>query len=125
MLNKAGQRLVRIKYVRRAIDDRADLSEFRKPPTVRILTGVFLITFSMIICWPVIVASVGWLSWHLKRPWLLTLIVPIYVLSHVCYLTGMFLSGEKYTRIFLRWLTRCSVERMLGMGAIAQEKTEA
>jgi hypothetical protein len=125
MLNKAGQRLVRIKYVRRAIDDRANLSEFRKPPTVRILAGVFLITISMIMCWPLIVASVGWVSWHLKRPWILTLIVPIYVLSHACYLMGMFLSGEKYTRIFLRWLTRCSVERMLGTSAIAPEKAEA
>jgi hypothetical protein len=68
----------------------------------------------MICCWPVIVASVGWAAWHLHRPWILTLIIPLYILSHVCYLTGMFLSGEKYARIFLRWLTRRAVERLLG-----------
>jgi hypothetical protein len=120
LLYKVGLRLARIKFVQRAIESRADLSEFRKPPTFRILAGVFLITFSMALCWPVIVALVGGLAWHLHRPWIVALGVPIYVFSHICYLSGMYLSGEKYTRIFFRWAMRCSVERLLSYGQVKE-----
>lgn len=124
LLYKLGLRLARIKFVQRAIESRADLSEFRKPPTVRILAGVFLITFSMVLCWPVIVALVGGLAWHLRKPWIAALIVPVYVFSHVCYITGMFLSGEKYARIFFRWAMRCWVERLLGCGVVEEKRSE-
>ena len=120
LLYKLGLRLARIKFVQRAIESRADLSEFRKPPTFRILAGVFLITFSMILCWPVIVALVGGLAWHLGRPRIVALGVPIYVFSHICYLSGMYLSGEKYTRIFFRWVMRCWVERLLSYGQVKE-----
>ena len=118
-----GLRLARIKFVRHAMEARADLSEFRKPPTFRILAGVFLIAFSMVLSWPVIVALVGGLAWHLRRPWILALIVPLYVFSHLCYISGMILSGEKYTRIFFRWAMRCWVERLLSYGQ-AKENAE-
>jgi hypothetical protein len=124
LLYKIGLRLARIKFVHRAIEARADLSEFRKPPTIRILTGVFLIAFSMALCWPVIVALFAGLALHLHKPWVAALIVPVYVFSHVCYITGMFLSGEKYARIFFRWATRCGVERLLGFGVLEEERTE-
>jgi hypothetical protein len=124
LLYKMGLRLARIKFVRHAIEARADLSEFRKPPTVRILAGVFLIAFSMALCWPVIVAVFAGLALHLHKPWIAALIVPVYVFSHVCYITGMVLSGEKYARIFFRWATRCGVERLLGFGIVEEERTE-
>lgn len=85
---------------------------------------MFLIAFSMALCWPVIVALVGGLAWHLRRPWIVALGVPIYVFSHICYISGMVLSGEKYTRIFFRWVTRCGVERLLGFGVVEKEGTE-
>jgi hypothetical protein len=122
-LYKLGLRLSQINFVRRAIDSRADLSEFRRPPTFRILLGVFLICFSLIMCWPVIVAVVGALAWRFHRPWILALGVPLYVLSHILYLTGMFLAGEKYTRIFFKWLTRRGVEKLLAFGAGTSERT--
>ena len=37
----------------------------------------------------------------------------VYGLSHLVFLAGMYLSGAEYTAIFLRWLTRVSVERLL------------
>jgi hypothetical protein len=123
LLYKFGLKLARIKFVRRAIESRADLSEFRKPPTIRILAGVFLIAFSMALCWPVIVAMVGGLAWRLHKPWIVALGLPIYIFSHVCYISGMFLSGEKYTRIFFRWAMRCWVERLLSYGQ-AKESAE-
>jgi hypothetical protein len=122
LLYKIGLRLARIKFVRHAIEERADLSEFRKPPTVRILLGMFLIGFSMALCWPVIAALIGAISWHMHRPWILALALPLYVFSHICYIAGMFLCGEKYTRIFFKWMTRCHVEWLLGFGVVEKER---
>jgi hypothetical protein len=119
-LYKLGLRLMRWKFVQRAIEERADLSEFRKRPTLRILAGVFLICFSMCMSWPILVAVFGGLALHFHKPWIATLIVPLYVLSHVCYLTGMYLSGEKYVRIFLRWTVRRFAERLLSYGEIQE-----
>jgi len=116
VLYKIGLRLARIKYVRHAIDDRAGLSEFRKPPTVRILLGMFLIAGSMVMSWPVIVALSGTLAIYFHKPLLALIGGPVYILSHVCFITGMTLCGEKYSRIFIRWATRCGVEKLLSFG---------
>ena len=78
----------------------------------------------MALCWPVIVAVFAGLAWHLHKPWIAALIVPVYLFSHVCYITGMILSGEKYARIFFRWAMRCGVERLLGFGVLEEERTE-
>ena len=99
---------------------RADLSEFRKRPTFRILAGVFLICFSMALSWPILVAVFGGLALHFKKPWIAALIVPVYIFSHICYLSGMYLSGEKYVRIFFRWATRRAVEWLLSHGHVKQ-----
>jgi hypothetical protein len=40
----------------------------------------------------------------------------IYFSSHGVFMGGMLLCGEKYTRITLRWATRCGVERLLQFG---------
>jgi hypothetical protein len=113
---KIGLRLARLKYVSRAIADRADLKEFMGPPTLRIIVGVLAIGFSFLMCWPAITA-LGGLALYWRRPWLVVIGGPLlYGLSHVCFLTGMALSGEKYMRIFLRWLVRVGVERLLAFG---------
>jgi hypothetical protein len=120
LLYKLGLRLARIKFVTRAIESRADLSEFRKPPTFRIIAGVALICLSMVLCWPVIMTTVGALAWHLRKPWIVALGVPVYVLSHLMYISGMVLSGEKYTRILIKWAMRCWVERLLALGPVEE-----
>jgi hypothetical protein len=115
-LYKFGLRLAQLRYVRNAIDQRADLSEFRKPPTFRIFAGMFLIAFSFVMCWPAIGALSGWGAYH-HRYWVGAVAFgTLYPLSHLCYIAGMVLSGEKYMRIFFRWLTRRGVERLLALG---------
>ena len=116
VLYKIGLRLARIKYVRHAIDDRAGLSEFRKPPTLRILIGMLLIAGSLAMCWPVIVALAGGVAIYFHKPLLALIGGPLYVLSHLCFIAGMTLCGEKYSRIFVRWATRCGVEKLLSFG---------
>jgi hypothetical protein len=116
VLYKIGLRLARMKYVRRAIDERAGLSEFRKPPTLRILAGMFLIPFSFLMCWPAI-GALGGVALYYHRPLILIIGGPtLYFSSHGCFLMGMALCGEKYTRIVFKWATRCGVEKLLAYG---------
>ena len=120
MRYKIGLQLARIKFVRTAIDQRADLSEFRKPPTIRIFLGMFLIAFSFLMCWPAI-STLGGIALYFHRPWILIIFGPVlYFSSHLCFLGGMALSGEKYTRIFFKWLLRCGVEKLLSFGKVEQ-----
>jgi hypothetical protein len=111
-----GLRLAQIGFIRKAIDERASLDPFKKRPTFRILLGVFLIGFSFVMCWPAISALGGVAIW-LRSPWLIVIGGPtLYILSHLCYIAGMALSGAEYSIIFLRWLVRIGVERLLQCG---------
>lgn len=113
---KLGARLAQIRFIRNAIDARADLSPFRKRPTLRILAGVFLIGFSFVMCWPAI-GVLGGISVCLKQPLIVGIGGPVlYVFSHLCYLAGMALSGTEYSWIFLRWTARVGVEALLRCG---------
>ena len=99
------------KFVRKAIAERADLSAFRKPPSPRILAGIFAIAFSYVIGWPAI-GVLGTLSVYFKQPLLVVIGGPVtYGLSHLVFLLGMYLAGADYTKIFLRWAARVAVEK--------------
>lgn len=100
-------------YVRSAIEDQADLSAFKEKPTAVVLLGVFAIAFSFVLGWPAITA-LGFLAVKLQNPWLVAVGGPLtYGLSHLVFIFGMYLSGAKYSLIFLRWLTKISVEKAL------------
>lgn len=71
-----------------------------------------LILLSFPLGWPA-VAGLCALAFYLGLPWLAALGPVVYGLSHLVFLAGMYLSGAEYTAIFLRWLTRVSVERLL------------
>jgi hypothetical protein len=121
---KIGLRLAQLGFVRKAIDDRANLEPFKKRPTFRILLGVFLIGFSFLICWPAI-SALGGIAIYLKSPWIIAIGGPVlYVLSHLCHIAGMGLSGAEYSLIFLRWFVRVAVERMLQCG-LSQKSPES
>jgi len=91
----------------------ANLSAFKEKPTPVVLAGVFAIGFSYIIGWPAI-AALGILSVKLHDPWIVIIGGPVtYGLSHLVFLLGMYLSGAVYSMIFLRWLARVSMEKLL------------
>ncbi len=116
MTRMIRQRIVKIgatDYVRTAIAEQADLSAFREKPTPLVLAGVFAIGLSYIIGWPA-VAALGVLSVKLHNPWIAAVGGPLtYGLSHLVFLLGMYLSGAVYSLIFLRWLTRVIMEKLL------------
>jgi hypothetical protein len=100
------------RYVRSAIEDKADLSAFKKKPSVRVVFGISTIAFSYVIGWPA-VAALGALSVYLEKPLIVAIGGPlVYGLSHLVFILGMYLAGADYTKIFLRWATRVTVEKL-------------
>jgi len=109
---KLVKKIAETEYVRSAIRDRADLSAFKKKPSVRIILGVAAIGLSYLIEWPAI-SVLAVLSVYWSKPLLLVIGGPLlYGLSHLVFLLGMYLAGAKYSRIFLRWATRVTIEKL-------------
>ena len=108
------RRIAKTDFVRRAIEERADLSAFKERPTGRIIVGISAMGFSYIIGWPA-VSLLGAMSIYLNKPLIVIVGGPLtYGLSHLVFILGMYLAGAKYTRIFMRWAARVTVEKFLG-----------
>ena len=113
LIRKSIRALGATRYVRSAIESQADLSQFKDKPTPIIFTGIFAMAFSYVIGWPVI-AVLGFLSVKLDNPWLVAVGGPFaYGMSHLVFLLGMYLAGTYYSLIFMRWLTRITMEPLL------------
>ncbi|GBE11952.1 hypothetical protein BMS3Bbin14_02185 [bacterium BMS3Bbin14] len=113
MIRQSILKIAETGFVRSAIEEQADLAAFKEKPTPMVLAGVFAIGFSYIIGWPA-VAALGILSARLHDPWIVIIGGPLtYGLSHLVFLLGMYLSGAVYSMIFLRWLARVSMEKLL------------
>lgn len=105
-------RLAARPYVRAAIAEEADLAAFRERPSLRVIAGVALILLSYLVAWPLI-SLLGAVSLYLKAPLIVAIGGPAaYGLSHLIFILGMWLSGAKYTAIFLRWATRVAVVKL-------------
>ncbi len=108
------KRFAQTDFVRLAIEERADLSEFRQRPNARIIVGVSAIGVSYIIGWPA-VGLLGTISIYLKEPLIVIIGGPLtYGLSHLVFIFGMYLAGAKYTKIFFRWAIRVTMEKFIG-----------
>jgi hypothetical protein len=107
-----ADRLLHIPFVENAVNEQATLDAFKGKPSPLILAGVLAIIISFVIGWPA-VAALGAVSLKTEQPWIAVVGCPlIYGLSHLLFILGMYLSGGKYTLIFLRWFSRISVEKL-------------
>jgi hypothetical protein len=110
--------LMRIRYVREAVAEKADLSGLSHRPTLRTWTGLGLMGFSYVIGWPA-VGFLAWLSYRLREPLVAVIGGPFtYGLSHLVFLAGAALAGADYAKTVLRWAVRRLVERLGGRGAV-------
>jgi hypothetical protein len=106
-------RIAATRFVRQALADNADLSAFKGKPSLKVILGITAIIISYIIGWPA-VALLGFLAAYYGRPAIVVVGGPlIYGLSHLVFLLGMYLAGARYTWIFLRWLTRVTMLKLL------------
>ena len=100
-------------FVRAAIADKADLSAFNGPPSVKVIAGVAAILGSYVIGWPAVTLLAG-VAVYFEEPLIAAIGGPlIYALSHLVFLLGMYLAGAEYTWIFLRWATRVAMLKLL------------
>ena len=107
------RRIAKTDFVRKAIEERADLSAFKERPTGRIIVGISAMGFSYIIGWPAI-SLLGVVAVYLKKPLIIIVGGPLtYGLSHLVFILGMYLAGAKYTKIFMRWAARVTIEKFL------------
>ncbi|MBN2403230.1 MAG: hypothetical protein JXN64_12630 [Spirochaetes bacterium] len=115
---KIADLLLRIPFVYKAVNEKADLSAFKIKPANHILIrnaiGLFLIIFSYVIGWPFVIA-LGVIAIKEKEPLFIVIGGPIaYGVSHLVFWAGMYLTGAHYTFIFLRWAVRVAVEKLAG-----------
>ncbi len=110
---KIIDKIADIEFVRSAIEEQADLSEFRGKPSLAVITGVLLIIISSLLGWPA-VAGLGVAAVKLQEPLIAVIGGPlVYGFSHLLFLLGMYFSGAKYSLIFCKWLVRWTVEKLL------------
>ncbi len=112
-MQKLVAKLASTRFVRNAMEEEADLSAFKQKPSVRVVLGVGAIALSYVIGWPLI-ALLGALSVYYQEPIIVLLGGPAaYGLSHLTFILGMYLAGARYSWIFLRWLTRITMLKLL------------
>jgi len=75
------------------------------------MAGIVAIGISYIIGWPA-VALLSVVSIHLEKPMIVIIGGPL--MSHLVFILGMYLAGADYTRIFFRWATRKTMEKLMG-----------
>lgn len=107
--------LLRTRFVREAWEEKADLSGMRSKPTSRVKAGLVLMAFSYVIGWPA-VGLLAWIALRMREPLIIVIGGPVtYVLSNIVFMTGSYLAGAHYAKVFLRWATRRLVERLAGV----------
>jgi hypothetical protein len=108
--------LLRRHLVQEAIASKADLSLFKRRPTVRLVVGVCLIAISYLVAWPSMAALTFFAAW-IGRPVIAVVGAPaLYGLSWVVWLVGVGLAGREsmhYGDAFGRWALRRFAERHL------------
>jgi hypothetical protein len=107
-----SNQLLKIEFVKNAVDEKTDLRIFAEKPTPKMILGFICMAVSYIICWPVI-SVLGVISFYLKMP--LLLIAGgflIWNLSHLLFMFGVYLAGVEHSKVFLKWLTRRLVEKL-------------
>ncbi len=112
-MKKLISKLAATSFVRRSIEEKADLSAFKERPSLRVIAGISTIVLSFVIGWP-LVGLLGTLSIYYAEPLYVVLGGPAaYGLSHLIFLLGMYLAGAQYSRIFFRWLTRVTILKLI------------
>jgi hypothetical protein len=113
LVQRLVARIAATRFVRQALADNADLSAFKEKPSLRVILGVGAILLSYVLGWPA-VALLGALAAYYQRAAIVVVGGPlIYGFSHLVFLLGMYLAGAQYSWIFLRWLTRVTMLKLL------------
>ena len=111
---KISQYLAGKKFIQKVMEKPADLSEFKKRPTPRLIAGLILMAFSFIIGWPAIFA-LSFLAVWLQEPLIAVIGCPTtYGLSYVVFIFGAWLSRTPhYMEILARYAMQAFFRKIL------------
>jgi hypothetical protein len=113
LIKKIANGIAQTKFASKAINEGADLSALKQKPTAENLLGIFLVCCSYLIGWPAI-GLIGVLSIYWREPLLIIIGAPLCLITaHLIFLLGMYLAGGKYFKIFFRWATRITLEKLM------------
>jgi len=116
---RLGLRLLKWSFVRRCVEEQANLDAFKKRPTFRMVLGMILVGISMLASWP-IAGLFSLIALLIGKP-LMALVGPgAYLVSWLVWLAGMALlgvEGSKYGLIFVKWLVRVGVQALVGQNS--------
>lgn len=114
IIKKIAPYFAQKKYFRAAIDERADLRVFREKPTLSMVIGIIMITFSYVIGLPAVV-FLATLAVLIKKPLIGIIGGPlIYGISTLIFIIGIKLAGLKHIKALFLWMTRIILEKILG-----------
>lgn len=106
--------LAATKFGKSAVQEKADLSAFKKRPSPRVMMGIIVMGFSYIIGWPA-VSVLGVIAYQWDMPLLFIAGGPaLYGTSHLAFLLGLYLAGADYMKILLKWGVRRLLEKYGG-----------
>jgi len=113
IIKKLANGIAKTKFASEAIQDGADLSAFKEKPAARNFLGIFLMCCSYIIGLPA-VGLIGAFSIYWHAPLLIIIGGPfLLVAAHLVFLAGMYLAGGRYVKVFFRWATRVTLEKLM------------
>jgi len=114
LVRRIAAYLARLDAIRKAIAEGGDFRVYTNRPTPQVMTGLFLILLSYVICWPVIIV-LGWISVHVEEPWVIVVGGPlVYGLSSLVFMIGMYMAGRSYATALMKWLVMVTFEKILG-----------
>jgi hypothetical protein len=114
IIKKAALYFARKGFCRKAIDEHADLSIFKKKLTGTVITGLVIIFISYLLGIPAIFIVGGIAAW-LKSPAFGVIGIPlIYGISWLLLMLGIYLAGPQYGKALGRWTVRVILEKILG-----------
>lgn len=111
---KIAKYLSEKKFIIKIMENPADLSEFKRRPTPRLITGLILMGFSYVIGWPAMAALSALAVWY-REPLIAVIGCPTtYGLSYVVFIIGAWLArAPHYMGTLARYAIQSFLKRLL------------
>lgn len=125
MIGKIARSLAGTKIIRKVLENPADLSEFSRPPSTRVVVGLIVIGLSYVMGWPA-VAACAFLSAHFEDVRIAALGPVSYGLSYLVFLLGAWIArAPYYLNVLVRYAVRAIFRKALGSEKVSAYDSSA
>lgn len=103
MIGKIARSLAGTKIIRKVLENPADLSEFSRHPSSRVVIGLIVIGLSYVMGWPA-VAACALLAAYFEDAWIAAIGPVFYGLSYLVFLLGAWMArAPHYLSVLVRY----------------------